>query len=221
MRLILISDTHGHHQALDLPAGDVLVHAGDLSADGSLEQIRQFMQWFAAVGHYRHRVLIAGNHDLAFERAPASSERLVPASVTYLNDSGALLDGALFWGSPVTPAFQNWAFNRQAAELEHHWARIPEGVTVLITHGPPAGLRDGVGVDRLSVGCPLLGQAVQRVQPRLHVFGHIHEGYGETRQDGVHSVNAASCDAAYRLTNPPVVVDLDLTSPRARLNRRQ
>lgn len=208
MKLVCLSDTHGLHREVKLPPGDVLVHAGDLSAHGRLDEVASFLNWFSAVGNYRHRVLIAGNHDFLFERSPALAEQLVPQNVHYLNDSGITLEGLSFWGSPVTPVFHHWAFNRSEAEIAGHWARIPEQVDVLITHGPPYGVLDQVLPERRPVGCPELAKAVRQVRPRLHVFGHIHEGYGSEEHEGTRYLNVSICNADYCLTNSPVVVEL-------------
>lgn len=208
MRLVCISDTHGLHDQVTLPPGDVLVHAGDFTNEGELEDVRAFLDWFGGVGSFGWRVLIAGNHDLSFEHLPEVVEPLIPAAVTYLNDSGVSIGGVQFWGSPVTPYFFDWAFNRREREIEQHWNLIPAGTDVLVTHGPPFQIRDGVGPGRESVGCPHLARTVTRVRPRLHVFGHIHEGYGSHHQAGTHYLNAAICDADYRVAQQPVVVDL-------------
>ena len=47
----------------------------------------------------------------------------------------------------------------------------------MLTHGPPLNILDTT-MDRLNVGCKHLLRAVERVKPRLHCFGHIHESYG-------------------------------------------
>jgi 23S rRNA (adenine2503-C2)-methyltransferase len=57
-----------------------------------------------------------------------------------------------------------------------------------------------------------LVDAIARVRPRLHLFGHIHEGYGARLIDGTLHVNASNCTAAYRPTNPPIVIDISATS---------
>ena len=71
-RIVCISDTHNHHAAVKLPAGDVLVHAGDISGLGKPREIEAFAAWFAAQP-FAHKVVIAGNHDWLFEREPATS----------------------------------------------------------------------------------------------------------------------------------------------------
>ncbi len=98
IRLVCIADTHGFHRKLDLPAGDILMHAGDL--DGcSVEAIDDFNAWLGTLP-FRHKLVIAGNHDLLFDRKP----RLARAHLTqaiYLQDSGVGLEGLNFGGSPV------------------------------------------------------------------------------------------------------------------------
>lgn len=203
MRLVLISDTHNQHGSLDLPAGDVLVHAGDFTMQGKEPEVAAFGRWLALQPH-RHKIVVAGNHDFLFERQPVLARSLLPADVHYLLDSEVTLDGLRFWGSPWQPWFHDWAFNVQRGpEIAAKWALIPEGIDVLITHGPPFGVGDRT-VSGEDVGCVDLGRAMTRAKPRLSVFGHIHEGYG------VHGnkINASICDARYRLVNPPIVVDL-------------
>ena len=61
---------------------------------------------------------------------------------------------------------------------------IPENTDILVTHGPPQGFHDEVDEaysGPQNVGCPHLRRAIERIRPRLHVFGHIHEGHGVTR----------------------------------------
>lgn len=206
-RLVLISDTHALHDALDLPPGDILVHAGDLTARGDAAEVERFMAWFGAQTQFAARVLVAGNHDLLFEGDPARARRLVPGNVVYLQDGGATVLGLRFYGSPVTPRFQDWAFGAPADRIGEVWARVPEGLDVLVTHGPPFGV-----LDRLprhgAVGCPALRERVEAARPRVHVFGHIHEGRGETTRGATRFVNAAVLDGGYAPRFPATVLDL-------------
>ncbi len=213
MRFVLVSDTHGlHEQMPPIPDGDVLLHAGDLTSRGTLQQIASALDWFAGLPH-RHKVLIAGNHDFAFEAEPRVAESLVPPGVSYLRDAGITLDGVRVWGSPWQPVFFNWAFNLpRGASLARVWAQIPADTQVLITHGPPHGMHDvTVGFQPEHVGCRDLRERIAALHDlRLHVFGHIHEGYGASSQDGCHFVNASTTTVAYQPINAPVVLDLAL-----------
>lgn len=221
MRIVCISDTHNLHRdlttrgsRLSLPAGDLLIHAGDLTGQGGLAEVAAALNW---LGEVRDRyalgvVFIAGNHDFLAERDPDLFRSLVPEGVTYLNDSGVELEGVKFWGSPITPWFHNWAFNRHAHEIGAHWDLISDDTAVLITHGPPRGVLDRVLPHGEHVGCPLLLEAVRQIEPKLHVFGHIHEGYGATTAGLPTSpttfVNASFLDHRYRPANAPMIFNL-------------
>lgn len=207
MRWVCLSDTHGLHGQLEIPEGDVLVHAGDMTRKGTLSQMEEFLGWFAAQPH-SHKILVAGNHDFPFQERRSEAQKLVPPGVTYLEDAGCTVGGLQVWGSPWQPWFYDWAFNLQRGrEIRAKWALIPERVDVLITHGPPMGVLDQVP-HQGAVGCEDLLARVLEVRPRLHIFGHIHEGHGEVERDGIRFVNASICDEAYRATYGPRVVDL-------------
>lgn len=208
MRICCLSDTHGRR--VEVPEADLLLHAGDLTGRGTLGEVEAAHAWLASLPH-RHKVVIAGNHDFAFEREPAKARALM-TGVTYLEDEEVGIEGLRIWGSPWQPWFYDWAFNLpRGAALREKWALIPAGIDVLVTHGPPHGILDRVhrGDD---VGCEELLAAVRRLRPRLHVFGHIHEAYGQVERDGVQFVNASTCTLAYEPSNAPILVDL---APRA------
>jgi predicted phosphohydrolase len=96
---------------MKIPDGDLLIHAGDVSSRGRLEEIEMFNEWMGSLPH-RHKVVIAGNHDFFFERYPKEAKRLI-TNADYLNDSGILIDGFRIWGLPIQPWFYDWAFNRK------------------------------------------------------------------------------------------------------------
>jgi predicted phosphohydrolase len=217
MRLVLVSDTHTHRPC-QLPEGDVLVHAGDATSTGTLPQVNQFLAWFSSQPH-RHKIFIAGNHDWLFEREPALAAMLLAEhpGLVYLQDSGIEIDGIRFWGSPWQPAFRDWAFNlpRRGPRLREAWNRIPMETDVLITHGPPHGILDQVqGGEHL--GCEELKIRRGAVKPRVHVFGHIHGGYGVAYAGSGVLVNASVCDEGYHPVNRPIVVDM--TSERVQVH---
>jgi Icc-related predicted phosphoesterase len=209
MRIVFISDTHTRHQEVRVPDGDLLVHAGDISGRGGVYEISRFMAWMEDQPH-QHKVMIAGNHDFLAERNPEDFLDLVPKNVTYLNDSSIEIDGLKIWGSPVQPWFHDWAFNRQRGpEIDVHWQLIPADTDLLITHGPPYGILDATTKGE-KVGCEDLLRRVQQIKPKIHVFGHIHEAYGQLHQNGTHFINASSLNHLYMPVFDPIVVDLKI-----------
>lgn len=214
MRIVAISDTHGEHASFThaIPDCDLLIHAGDFMISGErVQEIVSFNDWLGKLPS-KKAVVIAGNHDLIFEKKREAASRLLTNAI-YLEDSGATVEGLRIWGSPVQPRFYDWAFNRnRGADIKRHWDLIPPRTDVLVTHGPPYGIRDQS--EATSHGCDQLLIAVERIKPRLHVFGHIHSGHGTEMKNGTEFVNAAVLNEAYAPAYLPVVIDLDLDIKR-------
>lgn len=206
MRLVCISDTHG--TLPNVPYGDVLIHAGDASMLGREYEIRAFNDWLGTLRH-PHKIFVAGNHDWIFEKDSEKAKALLTNAI-YLQDSGVEIEGVKFWGSPWQPAYNDWAFNLKSPdERAAKWAMIPNDTRVLITHAPPATIGDGNG-QMMPCGCDALNWRVFQVKPEVHVYGHIHEGYGMRCREGITFINASVLDGKYRLVNEPIVIDLEL-----------
>lgn len=218
MRIVCISDTHGRHEQMPaIPDGDVLIHAGDCTGRGSLPQIDEFTQWYGSQPH-KHKILIAGNHDFAFDstlRDPAwavwSREMCERNGIVYLQDEQLTIDGLVFFGSPWTPMYRQMAFNADETKMFELRANIPDLTNVLITHGPAWRVLDYVPRDAEHAGCfPLAKRIDELLELKAHVCGHIHEGYGYgiRESDGLKFVNASTCDGHYRPINPPIIIDI-------------
>ncbi|MEG2529872.1 MAG: metallophosphatase domain-containing protein [Anaerovoracaceae bacterium] len=208
MKIIFISDTHGKHQQIDLPAGDMIIHAGDISRRGRVDEVDKFLDWFASLD-YKYKIFIAGNHDFCFEnKLQGSIQDLMPEGVYYLCDSGVEIDGIRIYGSPITPFFFNWAFNRHRGDdIRRYWDLIPEGTDILITHGPAYGILDRTeGGD--NAGCEELLSAIKRIKPKYHLFGHIHEGYGVFETDETVFINGSSLDENYQAVHAPIIIEI-------------
>jgi len=209
---VCISDTHGQHAKLSVPDGDILIHAGDFMAFGDTpKEIADFNHWLDKQAH-RFKIVTAGNHDLMFERHPGAARELLGNAI-YLENSGVEVAGLKIWGSPVQPEFNNWAFNVARGEaIRRYWKMIPPGTDVLVTHGPPFGVLDKSHPSTAHLGCEELAKAVEQIKPRLHVFGHIHGGYGSFTGDGTRFVNASVVNEAYQLIHQPQVVKIDVSA---------
>ena len=190
MKIVCISDTHARHHLSTVPDGDILVHAGDLTSHGDLEDVESFDRWLGTLPH-RHKVVICGNHDFCFQNQ-ADRARARITNAIYLEDTGCEIEGLTFYGSPWQPWYGGWAFNLPRGEaLAEKWAMIPDRLDILITHGPPEGILDTTNRgDR--AGCRDLLLRVWEVKPRLHVFGHIHEAAGRVEIEEMICVNAST-----------------------------
>jgi Icc-related predicted phosphoesterase len=167
------------------------------------------LNWFSQLPH-RHKIFVAGNHDWLYETQNTFA-RVITAkfNIKYLQDSSTEIENLKIYGSPWQPCFFNWAFNLPRGEaLAEKWRLIPENTDILITHGPPFGILDFTP-GGLSVGCEKLKKQVEKIRPRLHVFGHIHFSYGKLNKFGVGFANASVCDEDYSPLNPPLIFDLD------------
>ncbi|CAI6332983.1 unnamed protein product [Periconia digitata] len=177
--VVCLSDTH-NSQPSDIPTGEILIHAGDITQAGTLKEIQTSIDWLNSLPH-PNKVLIAGNHDIILDhsrRTPDSNDALINwGDVVYLNASSTVLScdngrELKIYGCPLTPRHGNWAF--QYPRDQDVWeSKIPDDTDILITHGPPKG-----HLDAGHLGCKYLLDELWRRKPRLHVFGHIHDGYG-------------------------------------------
>jgi predicted phosphodiesterase len=219
MRITLISDTHTKHHQLthDLPGGDLLIHAGDIMNSGYDENnIWEFLQWFENQDQYKSQVFIAGNHDRLFENDFNKVKDILVEypyisylwdnAFTYTNEEAN--ESCKLYGSPWQPEFYNWAFNlpRNGEELQNKWNNIPKDTDILVTHGPPFGHCDEAPFGG-HVGCELLRERVDEFPPKIHVFGHIHDGYGYKFHNGTHFFNASVLNERYNYENKPFTFD--------------
>lgn len=224
MKLTIISDTHNKHNLVhyDLPGGDLLIHAGDISSMGYEHEILNFCTWYDKIITYDHKVFIAGNHDWGFLNNAGKINGLLTQfkTIDYLQDDKKTLyydgpngditeDNITIWGSPWQPEFYNWSFNlpRNGEELKEKWNQIPS-VDILVTHGPAWGFLDDVeGRRGQHLGCELLAQRIKLIKPKIHICGHIHSGHGHYFDGVTHYFNASVLDERYLYANKPWSID--------------
>lgn len=214
MNIVAISDMHGVLPAI--PPCDLLLIAGDICPVQNHNIAFQaewlnsvFRRWLESVP-CQQIIGVAGNHDFVFEKAPET----VPNDLrwTYLQDSETEWNGWHIYGSPWQPWFFDWAFNASDEQLEQNWAKVPEHTDILVCHGPPHGFGDGVmqnGGKITNEGCRHLRQRIEMVQPKLVVFGHIHEGRGQWQTSSTILANVSILDIHYRPVHIPWTVSLE------------
>ena len=236
MKIVAISDTHGHHRSVDVPDGDVLVHAGDITMNGEMGVVTDFVDWIASLPH-AHKIVVPGNHDRCFDISQTKYDGRALAlfdlrGVHLLVDAARTLEVGSekirVYGAPWVSNLVGWAFwDRNQDKFEH----APRDIDLLVTHGPPLGIRDssvlvpdprsraartasaastwtcGMGT---HFGSRHLARYLNHC-PRLktHVFGHVHEGYGMEQRGEILFANACTCDRMYKSVNPALVIEVD------------
>lgn len=210
-----ISDLHGEYPELE--GGDLLIIAGDLTASDKPIQYECFFDWLGKQ-QYKKKIFISGNHD-----NQAMSQFDWGENVEYLYDSGTQFEGLKIWGSPWSLWFYGInphckAFTATDRQLNKEYELIPDDTGILITHSPPYGIFDKIQRnpwrhdldDDLHVGSvSLRNHVMMRVKPKLHVFGHIHEGGGNILDTNVTKfINCSYMNEDYEPVNKPIRIIL-------------
>lgn len=202
-KICCISDLHGNLP--EIPECDLLLIAGDICPVYDHSKDRQqiwlkttFTQW--ANKQPAGKIIgTFGNHDFIAEHDPNIALSL-PG--TWLIDEWTEFKGLKIWASPYTPTFYNWAFMEGDDKLAERWAKIPDDVDILMTHGPPLGVGD-LTADGDRAGSGTLWERVDELAAlKFHIFGHIHEAYG---QYGYRSLNVSHVNLLYQPVNTPVM----------------
>lgn len=197
MKLLHLSDTHGcHHRLYDLPDADVLVHSGDFTLNGSEAEAIDFLNWFCDIP-YRHKIFICGNHDDCLYRANIDG---LDSNVHYLCNSGIEIEGLKFYGVPM------FMGDCLTDHQNNNYVRIPADTDILITHSPAFGILD---LDNgINYGSEELLKAVSKINPQIHLFGHIHSQHGMVSIGHTVFSNGAISGVDSTVLNVPNVSDL-------------
>ncbi|RAL09942.1 metallophosphatase domain-containing protein [Aspergillus homomorphus CBS 101889] len=211
-RFVCVSDTHAYtpsEAGFKLPAGDVLIHAGDLTNHGSMAELRRTMNWISAAD-FEVKIIICGNHDITLdpefyarhgskfhgqhlENTQECIELVTEASspsIVFLRHESALVrlsrpngPNTIFrvFGSPYSQSSGTWAYVYDSSDADALWSSIPLDTDIVVTHTPPHSHCDRHEVEGVSVGCKALRQALSKVRPMLAVCGHVHESRGYER----------------------------------------
>lgn len=180
MKTWVISDTHCNEDQLTIPKDiELVIHAGDSTNSKDWlyneKEFNKFIDWYANLDA-PNKILIAGNHD-AWATKKWCKDKVKDLGIYYLEHDYLELNGKLFFGSPYTPTFSDWHFMVSRSKIYRYWEVLEENIDVLITHGPPKTILDlSFNKDGILEFCgdmPLFNK-VKKVQPKYHVFGHIH-----------------------------------------------
>lgn len=201
--ILHLSDTHGQHKNLkSLPEADVIVHSGDFTFSGSEEEAYDFMNWFCNLP-YKHKIFIAGNHDMCMYGADHIDG--LSRNVHYLYNNSVVIDGIKFYGIPM------FMEDCMDGNLDVFINNIPDDTDVLITHMPPKGTCDlaNYGKGPEHRGNATLAELLKKLHPTCHLFGHEHDAYGKTIKENVIYSNACVVDSRYNLINNPTIININ------------
>lgn len=166
-----------------------MIHAGDWTFFSKCrKQIDDFNDWLEEQYAPLGRILSPGNHETYLESDPQLVS-LTPNG-TVLIEEQLTIGGLKLWASPITPHSAGGFTVRSPEERARRYAQIPLETDILITHGAPYGILDCAPGESLHQGCRELLNAVKRIRPKIHVFGHVHQGYGVYQMPDTLFVNA-------------------------------
>ena len=183
MRRWHFSDTHTHHNQLEVPENiDIAIFSGDCSnpRDSYINnnQVRDFIDWFGNI-KVKHKIFVAGNHDVSIERRLVTPGDFAEKGIIYLENDSTYIEGLKIWGSPITPSFGvGWAYNKDRGKIGRIWNLIPEDTDIIVAHGPAKGILDlsyNIEGKLEYCGCKSLRTKIFEIKPKLFLSGHIHD----------------------------------------------
>lgn len=213
MKIVAISDTHTD-EVPNLPKADLLIHAGDWSGGGSYKETAAFIGWLEAIKHkFGKIVCVPGHHERWVDsHQTLAKQKFAAAGIDLLIDEATEHMGKVIYGMPWTASSGMWAFMASPEKLQIAVDAIPTDTSILVTHGPPLGFLDQLAENgmqpKMRAGSVELTQAVYKIGPQLHVFGHIHEGSGTMQLNKTLFVNAAIMNERYKPVNTYKVIYL-------------
>ena len=211
LNIVVISDTHKNHASMSIPDGDILLHCGDFTNKGdwrnlSSGQIPQsiidFNQWLGKLPH-QHKIVICGNHETGFGQLFKDDiQTKLLANCIYLKEELIEIEGIVIYGCP-------WPHNLSD---EYEWSSIPSNIDILMTHIPPKFILDVAFQPKkppATEPCTMCDSKVhghyghwgskslikeirQRIHPRVHCFGHVHDDAGYKYDNQTLFINAAA-----------------------------
>lgn len=222
MRVVAVSDQHGFFT--EIPECDLLLIAGDICPRDN-HQLGFQEVWLDSAFKYwaknqpcKKIILVAGNHDFIFESRLSTALNILKSipHLTYLEDNYCWYEDYKIYGSPWQLYHGGWAYNLYEPELEQKWNKIPDDTDILVTHSPPMGYGDKAPPtitddnetkwpEPEHIGSPSLTKRIEIIKPKLHVFGHIHSGFGQWKVNESILANVAQGKGRWpvELTLPP------------------
>lgn len=212
MKIAAFSDCHWlYNEIKEFPQADICIFAGDWCGSGLyFQETLDFLTWFKKLP-YKYKIVVPGNHDrLCQLNEQFCKDMFKKIDANLLIDEGIEIKGLSIYGSPWSPFFNNWAYMLPEEQLKWKFKFIPDKLDILITHTPPKGI-----CDPTNYGSEALRKRLNDINPKIHIFGHNHSGYGYTETINTKFYNVSVCSDAdeqhnntYQLINPITIINI-------------
>ena len=179
----------------------MVIHSGDESnskGHTNLEELHNFLNWYSKLD-IPYKILVAGNHSFSLEKRWVTKKELSDLGIIYLEHEYIEIEGIKIFGSPYTPTYGTWCFMKDRATINRVWQHISDPVDILVLHGPPKGILDLAYNENYLDKCGdnSLHKLIERVTPKLVLFGHIHDNednlnFGVFERNGIIYSNASA-----------------------------
>jgi len=210
MKIFHFSDSHTYEHLLNIPQEhlDMIIFSGDESNVRNPylnePEATAFFKWFSSLT-CKHKIFVAGNHSSAIEKGLITKREIEAMGIIYLENDWVEIEGLKIWGSPYSPTYGDWVFMRARHKMQELWNHIPDDTDIVITHSPPKGVLDHTynrQGELESVGCKSLLNRIFQIQPKLHLFGHVHS-FQDIKNAG--TMKLANCKTLF--SNGSIVTD--------------
>jgi Icc-related predicted phosphoesterase len=199
VKIVCLSDTHMHHKKIKMPEADMIIHAGDFTYRGELEEVQKFLKWYGEQ-KAKYKLLICGNHEVEISKQPTQllQQLCENQGIQLLNNTYTIIEGLIIFGSPNSNKFgHGWAYNSTEEELKEIYSKIPKETDIVVTHGPAYGMLDKTLTSK-NVGSMSLRERLSELHNlKLHITGHIHESRGIMFRNRYMTINASICGIPY------------------------
>ena len=213
MKLICFSDTHLNSlpELLKGQEADLFIFAGDALSRGDWREWRQFYSDLKLVRKQcKDFVTVFGNHDFYVEENPQLvREELADIGIHLLMGEEVTIQGLRIYGEPHVPQFYDWAFMKSEEKLVYVYDQIPEGLDILVTHGPAYGILDKNARGEYCGSVSLKNKLFSMERPaKIHISGHLHESWGYFDSGKIKHYNVSILDDNYMWTNSVTEIEI-------------
>ncbi len=200
LKVVMLSDTYGLHEQVEVPDGDVIIHAGNFSPYGEHHgdtAYKSFIKWFTKLPH-KHKIFAPGKDDSCSYNI-RNIYKMLNDNSHFIHNNDVQIDTTVIqsayessYNSYQVQVPVNWIeiFKQQQEiinRLEKSWSEALSYVNILITNHAPWGILDN------GKGCQVLAERVKKSRPDFHVFSGTCAEYGITKLGNTTYINASIC----------------------------